>query len=257
MATAQPRLWSYQTGSHNPLRRGYPDGEKAGNPQPGCRANLSMRASVRRRAISVQSENEFVALLDRFEQRLKSATHLFVQSENGGRTGVIAAVAAAVELIGAIDRLSHQDLAMPLAMLIGALHDLDDGKQTPLLTPTVFGNRPPDSHAVQAVCAYAAWTMDWLMRLSVKKSDAASKVANTLQAAGFTFGQFRGLPKNTVAAWRDRLKRGNGRAFEASVWQDLQDTDWQIGTVSKSALQRDILQMLEHVTRAARADSSN
>ena len=201
-------------------------------------------------------ETDFVHLLARFEKRLISAKSHFEESEHGGRLGAIEAISAAMEFVMGIDRFKKQDLARPLAMLVGALHDLDDGTQAPLLTPKVFGNRPPDSSAVQAVCAYAAWTMDRLMQLGSKRLEAAAKVANTLTAAGFSFGQYKGSPPNTVASWRERLMRGKGRPFEASVWQDLQDNMLQFGTDNQSVLQRELLQTLEHLTRAARTDNS-
>ena len=192
-------------------------------------------------------EIELPRLLVQLEARLITARTEFDHGEHGGRIGTIAAVAAAVEFIMGIDRLREQDLARPLAMLLGALNDLDDGRQMHLLTPTVHGNRPPDSHAAQAICAYAAWTMDCLMHLGISRSDSASKVARALEAADFSFGQYRGSPRKTVASWRDRLKRGKGRPFEASVWDDLKN---ELGEGDERVL----LQRLTHLTRAARTD---
>lgn len=212
---------------------------------------------MRRCAIPTNVEAQFVSLLDRLEKRLQQARNLFDQSEHGGRAGAILATGAAVEFIMGIDRLKEQDLARPLAMLVGALNDLDDGKQSPLLAPMVFGNRPPDSHAVQSVRAYAAWTMDHLMQLDCRRIEAATQVANTLKSAGFSFGQDRGSPPNTVASWRDRLKQGKAGSFETSVWEDLLGTPLTFGTDNRGAIRRDFHNRLGHIARCVRVDSSN
>ncbi len=198
-----------------------------------------------------------MSLLDRLEKRLQLARNLFDQSEHGGRAGAIMATGAAVEFVLGIDRLKEQDLARPLAMLMTALSDLDDGKQSPLLAPMVFGGRPPDSHAVQTVRAYAAWTMDWLMQLDCRRMEAASQVATTLKSAGFSFGQYRGSPPNTVASWRDRLRRGKAGSFETSVWKDLLGTPLTFGTNKKGAIRRDFHNRLGHIVRGVRVDNSN
>ena len=148
--------------------------------------------------------------------------------------GALVAVGAAVEFILGIERLRKQDLALPLAMLIGALHDLDDGKQPALLAPAKREGRSPDSHAVQSVRTYAAWTMDWLMRLGSKKSDAARDIAGVLTKIGFSFGQYRGSPPKTVASWRDRLKRSNAAEFEALAFWDLMESEVTFGTEDKN-----------------------
>ncbi len=88
------------------------------------------------------------------------------------------------------------------------------------------------------------------MRLGMSRSDSASKVARALEAADFSFGQYRGSPKMTVASWRDRLKRDDGRSFEASVWDDLKKNE--LGESDERVL----LQRLTHLTRATRADDS-
>ena len=212
---------------------------------------------MRRCAIPTNVETLFVSLLDRLEKRLHLARNLFDQGEHGGRAGAIVATGAAVEFVLGIDRLKEQDLARPLAMLMTALSDLDDGKQSPLLAPMVFGGRPPDSHAVQTVRAYAAWTMDWLMQLDCLRMEAASQVANTLKSAGFSFGQYRGSPPNTVASWRDRLRRGKAGSFETSVWEDLLETQLKLGTDNRDALRRNFLRQLGHLARCVRVDSSN
>ena len=212
---------------------------------------------MRRCAIPTDVTPDFVHLLDRFEKRLQQARDLFDQSEHGGRAGTILATGAAVEFIMGIERLKKQNLAWPLAMLMGALNDLDDGKQPPLLAPVIYGNRPPDSHAVQSMRAYAALTMDWLMRLGLKKMDAAAKVAGALDGTGCSFGQHRGSPAKTVASWRDRLKQGRALAFETSVWRDLLETPLGFGTSNDAALRRDSLAKLEQLVRKTRADESN
>ena len=114
-----------------------------------------------------------------------------------------------------------------------------------------------DSRTTQAIRAYSAHTMDWLMKLGLKRSDASRRVARVLSNAGFVFGQRRGEPHQTVAAWRDRLRRFDAKGFGASVYEDLRSDSLEFGSSDQEAIRQNFLMRLKHLVRAAGVNPSD
>ncbi|MEQ9349632.1 MAG: hypothetical protein RII27_03750 [Alphaproteobacteria bacterium] len=141
-----------------------------------------------------------------------------------------------------------------MALLMGALHDLDDGILSPMLTPTTFGNRPPSALNTQAVRAHAAINMEWLMQLGCNANDAAKQVAAALSAGGFRSRQKKGPAPATVADWRHRLKKGQGTEIECETFHDLEKgMSIEVPDGSEtSVLRRNLLKKLEQLVRDAR-----
>lgn len=200
----------------------------------------------------VDAAQAMLAALEQLERRLQQAKARFDTSGRGGREGAIVAVGAAIEFVLRVDRLRDQDLAVPLAVLMGALNDLDDGRQAEILTPATFSNRHPDDWLTRSIHAHAAATLELLMRQGFGRDEAAAHIARSLKRAGFRFGQRRGDPKNTVINWRAKLNTEKAARFDADQYRDLLESV-EIISSDRAAVRRDLLARLEHLVKAFRA----
>lgn len=122
-----------------------------------------------------------------------------------------AAVAACAKFISQVGPLGN-NLHEPLLTLASALEALDEGRVTPILEPTDFGNRPPDATEVHALRANLAAVFDVLRRpqFSVRPSVASSDIADVAAKAGLriaseisdTGGRGRLVASKDIERWR-------------------------------------------------------
>lgn len=153
------------------------------------------------------------------EQHLAAAKALYAAGTNAGRDGAAAAVAAALEFVLSAPDWQARGLHVPLAQLMRALDDLDDGKVVAMLKPAVFAARSPDGGAVQAIRAVAALTLDRLVTLGFPARAVAGEVARTLAQAGFAVGRGTDAGGKTVASWRYRLRRERAKGVERDIYE--------------------------------------
>lgn len=104
------------------------------------------------------------------------------------------------------DRL---DLPQPLQETLFALRDLDRGRVSSLLEPTLIDHRPPMPYSEELFRADAAILMELKKRSGIKRMVAAEIVARRLNERGYRDGNDR-LAGKKIAAWRDVARQEIG-----------------------------------------------
>ena len=130
------------------------------------------------------TENKGAHVLARFNGRLKDALHLYESEDDGGRSGAICAIAAAVEFVRSNESGLNKSLARPLTAALLALSELDNGVVVPLLKTVRRLGPEPQSEARQALIAYAVLVHErlWESGLSHQQSAARSRKRSTIVA---------------------------------------------------------------------------
>ena len=172
--------------------------------------------------MQIGDPDQFATNLWQLEQQLTAANILYRTEGDGGRAGAIAALNAVSAFLHSIDRFRDSILAQPIVAIATALLDLNNGAQQPLVTPTRFGNRPPDSYSRLGLQAYAAATMEFLMRPGFTRQQAASAVAEELCKSGIKArGNQSEITWRTVANWRAALKNGKSQQFAVDTYRQV------------------------------------
>ena len=142
----------------------------------------------------------------------QSLQHAASKEALDARASVILALKSVILFINSISRLESQTLAIPLVRLLSALDGLDKGQQEPLLTPTQFGNRPPEPGNRAVIKAYSVFATDCLMRAPHKEKldDACKFVAVILINENIPSGGRANTPYwKTVKGWRSDRSRSS------------------------------------------------
>jgi hypothetical protein len=137
------------------------------------------------------------------EENLKAA-----ESEQLPRDRAITALRAVIEFINSVPRLESQNLALTLAQLLGALHDLNYGRVGPMVAPKDFGNRPPESSWRKVVKAIVVWGVDQLHVAGMKLDDAYKFMAAELDRSNISSGGQTATPTwKTIKNWRYDVRK--------------------------------------------------
>lgn len=91
---------------------------------------------------------------------------------------------------------------------MAGLHDLNYGRVGAMLTPTRFGNRPPDPSFRKVIKAYAIFSVDELKSHGMPLNDACRFLAKLLEQANIPIGARPCTPSwRTVKTWRNEVTR--------------------------------------------------
>jgi hypothetical protein len=136
-----------------------------------------------------------------------------IELTTSSRGAAITALQSAIAFINSMPRLEYMNLAQPLVHLLAALNGLDQGRQVPMLAPTMLGNRPPDAALRNQIKAYAIFTIDTLIRAGKPLNEACKFVATQFRRANIPVGAHKNTPDwKAVKRWRDgksRLREGH------------------------------------------------
>jgi hypothetical protein len=118
--------------------------------------------------------------------------------------------------------IEEAGLNRPLETLLTALLDLELGTLPKLLEPRRTVGQPPMSYARQMLTYFAAFVLDELMDLGMRREAGAQAVAKEIGQAGiFLPGeQKKSVTARLVISWRDRLNAGPGAMdFIVEIWR--------------------------------------
>jgi hypothetical protein len=161
--------------------------------------------------------------------------------------GVLLALNATVEFVLAIPAWRENGFAQPLSHLAGAILDLDEGAVHPTLEPLKKAGRPTLTHSRSALNAYAAVTLELLIRLGEEETRAATKIANHLHSLGVRQpGHQRLLSAKTIQIWRDTYRTASNKSFGAQIYRELMADAVQLPD-NRPAAERDLLERLSAV----------
>jgi hypothetical protein len=133
-----------------------------------------------------------------------------------GRNAALCSTMHLIEFLKAIPQLGYQIPPPALTQLHLALADLDYGKVSLLLKPTVSRRRgQPVSIERCGLRAAAAAAMDCLMQSGFKRPEAAAITGKELRRLGIEFGDSRHANVGTsISNWRSRAMRGTSEETE-------------------------------------------
>jgi hypothetical protein len=170
--------------------------------------------------VKIKSIGEALGFLFR---GLHEANQQFIEGEDAGRLGVIAAVSTTIEFLSFFE--STTDLRQPLIALLSAVMSLDDGNVPPLLKPHPRPGRRPASAARESDKALAAGTVHRLCQTGLDINEAFEKVAKVCRKAGLkpgrkgakdSRGQEPEITGRTVRGWCEKIAEDVGRHLQAA-----------------------------------------
>jgi hypothetical protein len=169
------------------------------------------------------------------------------------RDSAILALQGIISFINSIPRLESQTLAFPLVRLLSALKDLENGQQVPLLTPTRFGNRPPEPGMRAVIKAYSVFATDCLMGRGEKLEDACKFVAAILSDGNIPSGKRADTPYwKTVKGWRSDRSRRSAHRQLTDTYNALSKECPYPATVPLSEIKKDLKTRLHAVVERCR-----
>ncbi len=134
---------------------------------------------------------------------LQAANHSYATD---GREGFISTLQAFVSFCVAVPEL--QAGLTPLVAGLSAITDLDVGAVSPIVTPKVFGNRPPELGYHTTVKGTALACANVLRRYGMPRSQADARVARHLEKIGFPLGgRSSSSGAKVLKGWRESLSR--------------------------------------------------
>ena len=186
---------------------------------------------------------------------LRESKRLYEQSEDIGRAGIIYGLHAVIQFLCSFEEVEAETLAIPLSVLTAALSDHDAGIPSPLLQVNQRRGRKTDSMVRKSVRAYAALTLDLLMRTGLRREEAAKLVAAHLQKLGVTRhgGGEHAIQSGTVIRWRDNISGDIGKGFAAEIYEERRKDIGFVEGADPVTIRRDLLKRLERIVRAFRA----
>ncbi len=152
--------------------------------------------------------NQFTNTWRALELGLIEAAALRTTVDDSGRLAAARAVVAVIDFLTAAGM--KQDLLAPLMDTIKAFEDLEHGARPEMLKPLKLGHRPPSTNDHRVVRIYAAAAMEFFVRSSIGKDEAAHRVfrAVTKWDIDLPVKSHRFDP-NTIANWREEISGGN------------------------------------------------
>lgn len=103
------------------------------------------------------------------------------------------------------------DLVLPINELLYAIHDLDNGRLSPMFHHTVSGGRPPTAFSDKLFRATAAVLMTLYQDPKLGDGDPATMVARKLNRLGYRDDQKKKITGVQVNAWRNEFRSSKGR----------------------------------------------
>jgi hypothetical protein len=201
--------------------------------------------------VKIKSIDEALGFLFR---GLHEANQQFIEGDNAGRLGVIAAVSTAIEFLSFFERTT--DLRQPLIALLSAVMSLDDGNVPPLLKPRPRSGGLPASRARESDKALAAGTVHRLCQTGLAKNEAYKKVAKVCREAGLkpgrkgakdSRGQEREITDRTVRGWYEKIAEDR-HSQAAQTFDRLRQSQPNLAQAIKSdgteAVRRGLLESL-------------
>ena len=152
-----------------------------------------------------------------FQSLRRSVVHLadalltipedYKSTPESDRSQAIAVLGSIIRLIEAIAPTAGKRIAIPLDQVRFALIELNFGNVVPILQPRKLkGGWARQTVARTSLRGLASGAMEVLMDLGLTRKESAEKVAAVLQAK-----KFEDVSWNTVAQWRDQVRRPGKR----------------------------------------------
>jgi hypothetical protein len=210
--------------------------------------------------VEIKSIDEALGFLFR---GLLDANRKFVEGEDAGREGAIAALNAVCEFLHSIP--GTHDHLQPIVALLNALTSLEEGTVVPMLKQKAAGRhgRRPSSAAHNCDKAMAVVTADRLCETGLDPEEAHKMVAKACREAGIkpsrkgakdSQGQESEITDRTVRGWREKIAQGVGCHSQAAQTYKRLKQSWAaktqiithqaIETVGVEAVRRALLKEL-------------
>jgi hypothetical protein len=101
---------------------------------------------------------------------------------------------------------SQATLPIPLDDLLHALHDVSQGKPSPLFEPVKLGHRPPNSLSEELFKAFPAAALTLLMKApGMKREEAAHTIARHLARLGYKDPETGPITAAHIKKWREKM----------------------------------------------------
>jgi hypothetical protein len=160
--------------------------------------------------------------LHTFETTLRSAAEEIKENSRGA---AITALRGTVDFINSIPNFESDNLALTLTQLMAALHDLESGTVSPMLTPTKINNRKPQSSFRKEIRAAVIFVIDDLIHHGMPLDEAAKFAALLLKQAGVPIKGRREVPDwRTIIGWRNDHSRLDTSDQEAITLTEFRKT---------------------------------
>jgi hypothetical protein len=190
-----------------------------------------------------------------FFSRLRKARAQFDKEGDGGRSGVLNALAACWTFIVLFRTPLDETLHFPILRLQDAL---DQNRIEPFLKRVRRSGRGPSSHAYDAVRGHAAATVQLLLKAGLARGDAHRAVARQLSELGLRPERGSGtVTATTVRNWCDKVSRDVGRHGTAAMIYDDKLSPEELkrfSAVSKDRARQFALQLLAAYVRSTFPD---
>jgi hypothetical protein len=138
--------------------------------------------------------------LQALEEKLRSAEKEIAENSRGA---AITALQGTIDFINSVPHFEPDNLALPLAQLMAALHDLDCGRVVPMVKPTQVDNRKPEASFRKVIRAFAIFCIEELMNHGMLLEEACKFVTQELVQAKVPIGGQRDTRDwKTIKGWR-------------------------------------------------------
>jgi hypothetical protein len=153
---------------------------------------------------------------------LREAERLFLAGEHGGREGAIHALETVVKFLLRVPDVAEKSLQAPLAALLSALMNLDNGARPAMLKPKSSPGRARASALADGAIGSAVFTVNRLRRTGLSAPEAHREVAAIVRETGVTAsrGRDRAVTERTVRGWCEAADADIGRHGEVAQTRD-------------------------------------
>lgn len=148
-----------------------------------------------------------------FRIAFQEATRLFEQGGDAGRIGAIIYLQTAMNFSASFFDDGEVSIG-PIAVIMGALADLDNNVVHPILKPRQLANRSQSGSLRSAIKALAVSTADKLHECGHTRPYSDKMVAISLKKKGFKIERNAPVAAATIAAWRTTIRSGDRSAMK-------------------------------------------